>query len=381
MPVVSLPAQAGEIIGSSPIRFAERFVERPWGGDGLARLFGKALPPGRLVGESWEISAFPGHATVVSGGPLAGVPLDELCAGHPVEVLGQSLVDRGVGAFPLLVKFISAGDVLSVQVHPDDAYAWSREGMPWGKCEMWYVLDALPGARLACGFSRELSPPAFAEIALNGDISRYLNWVDARQGDVVLIPPGCVHALGAGIAVYEVQESSDLTYRIHDWGKVGFDGLPRTLHLDRAGEVTDFGLVSPRRAKPLSVESDGMERQFLAACSHYAVERVIVSGASEETDRRGSFSILTGVEGSGCIVDTTGCSTHIRRGETLLLPASLGAYRVEMGQTPLTFIRSSVPDLMADVVEPLRGSGYSDCEIARLGGEGRVNDLARLLQG
>lgn len=377
--MLSLPAGAKEIIGGSPIRFSERLVERPWGGDGLSRLFGKVLPPGRPIGESWEVSAYPGEATVVACGPLAGISLDQLCAAYPLEILGERLVERGVREFPLLAKLICSGDILSVQVHPDDDYARSRDGMPWGKCEMWYVLDAEPGARIACGFSQDLSPSAFVQAALDGDIGRFLNWVDARQGDVVLLPPGCVHAMGAGVAVYEIQESSDLTYRVYDWGKVGLDGLPRELHLDKAREVTDFSLVSPRRAEALSADSRGAERQFLAACSHYAVERVTLSAMSEEIGCSGSFSILTAVEGSGSVTNPGGHSTHLRSGETLFLPASLGACRIERERT-LTFLRTSVPDLLTDVVDPLRRSGHSDLEIARLGGEGRENDLARLLQ-
>jgi len=363
----------------SSLKFRDLFVERVWGGDGLARFFGKQLPAGRPIGESWEVSAYPGMTGVVTDGPCAGVSLDTLCREFPHEILGEQLLEQDIREFPLLIKFIDARELLSVQVHPDDAYARRYEKMPWGKCEMWYILQAEPGARLIYGLAEEVSPEEFLRAAEEGTIERYLHEVEVCAGDVMVIPPGCVHALGGGIIICEVQESSDLTYRIYDWGRVGLDGRPRALHLDKALEVIDFSLLRPKKGYPLTVSDQRGDRQYLSACQHYAVELITIEGKWEDPDDRRAFHVLSVVEGTGRVVDSQGSETGFRKGESLLLPAMAGNYRVEADRGVFRIIRAYVPDLVRDIIEPLRRYGFSDDEIVGLGGEGRRNDLAKLL--
>jgi mannose-6-phosphate isomerase len=204
--------------------------------------------------------------------------------------------------------------------------------------------------------------------------------VGVCEGDVIVIPPGCVHALGGGIIVYEVQESCDLTYRIYDWGRVGFDGKPRGIHLDEALEVTDFSLVCPKKGSPLVISDGGVERRYLAACQHYAVQLITISEELGEKNNHRVFQILSAVEGSGRIIDRAGGQTVLRRGESLLLPATIGTYQIESDGETFTIIRVYVPDLLEDIVKPLREYGFSDDEIVGLGGEGRRNDLAKFLE-
>jgi len=247
--------------------YFRRGEETPWGGALLRGAFGKPAPDGP-VGESLEISALPGRESVVRNGELAGKSLSEVLA-----LWGEALTGRP-GEFPLLLKLLDAREPLSVQVHPGDGYALEHEGKP-GKSEAWVVLYAEPGATLCCGL-KDGAPPLDALIA-SGELENWLNWIDARPGDVFYLPNGTVHALGAGLVCYEIQQPSDATYRVWDWGRVGADGRPRDLHVEKALDVSVPGRrLSKARGATELVEGGSATHYILD--KHFQLSRLNVSG-------------------------------------------------------------------------------------------------------
>ena len=222
-----------------PLTFTPQFRDYLWGGRTLEQ-FGRQLPPG-IVAESWEISGHPSSPTAVDAGAYRGRLLTDL-----VVELGRDLVGRrsqdalARGKFPLLVKLLDARQDLSVQVHPDDEYALAHEGGELGKTEMWYVLRAEPGARLIYGLRRGVTPGQVADALRRGEVEAVFAYLPVRAGDAIFVPAGTVHALMAGLVVVEIQQNSDTTYRIFDWGRRGPDGQPRALHIDKALDVIDF---------------------------------------------------------------------------------------------------------------------------------------------
>jgi len=228
-----------------PLEFTPVFQDYIWGGRRLATLFGRQLPDG-IVAESWEISGHAKAATSVVGGRWDGKSLPEV-----LDALGEVLVGTDArdclarGRFPLLVKLLDAHRDLSVQVHPDDAYAAVHEGGELGKTEMWYVLYADPGSELIYGLAQGVTPATLAEALQRGAVETQLHRLPIHAGDLFYIPAGTVHALLAGAVVVEIQQNSDATYRLYDWGRLGDDGRPRPLHVDKALEVIDWG----RRAR------------------------------------------------------------------------------------------------------------------------------------
>jgi mannose-6-phosphate isomerase len=264
-----------------PLTFEPVFRDYIWGGRNLERLYGRVLPPG-ITAESWEISGHPSSPTRVDAGPLAGLTLPQV-----QERLGEQLVgtcspwatDRE--KFPLLVKLLDANDRLSVQVHPPDAYALAHEDGELGKTEMWFVLHAEPGAELIYGLSQGTTAEAFRAALQSGTLSDYLHRLPVTAGDTVFVPTGTVHALLGGVVVAEIQQNSDTTYRVYDWGRMGADGKPRPLHVDKALEVIDYSIVRPQASVPVPLsEEDGLRRSELARCPYFVVEKVDLEHAA-----------------------------------------------------------------------------------------------------
>ena len=228
--------------GRRPLLLSPAFKDYIWGGNRLKRDWGKRTDMTPLA-ESWELSCHEAGLSVIAEGAYAGRTLGEYLAEHPQDAGTKA---QNAGAFPLLIKLIDAAGPLSVQVHPDDAYAREFEHS-LGKSEMWLVLDASEGAGIYYGFKRE-TPLAEMRAAIeNNTLTELLNWVPAKTGDCFFIPAGTVHAIGAGLMVAEVQQSSNLTYRVYDYGRVGADGRPRDLHIDKALAVARRAAERPRR--------------------------------------------------------------------------------------------------------------------------------------
>lgn len=294
-----------------PLRLLPIFDRRPWGRRDLSPWF---EPTQELIGEIWYYDRNP-----TSEGPT----LEALIGQHGAALLGPR-VDTPL--FPILVKFIFTADKLSVQVHPDDEYARRQEGQ-WGKIEMWYVLRADAGARLALGLREPISPERFRAAALTGEIEQLLDWREIHPGDVFVIYPGTIHALGPGVVVAEVQQNSDLTYRIYDYGR------PRPLHLEQAAQVARLGPY-PGCPPPQPLD-DGGKR--LAQTRYFAADLLEVPATFDYHPDPDRFHLLLVLEGSGRLGEEP-----IRAGQCWFIPAGCEALRLEADQ-PLRLLRSFYP--------------------------------------
>ena len=226
-----------------PLIFQPVFKERIWGGRELERIYGKKLPPGTVIGESWEISDRPGDASVIANGPLAGKDLRWLMENHASEILGDAKPAAG-GRFPLLCKILDARDKLSLQVHPPANKAAELGGEP--KTEMWYIADAAPDASLYVGLKHGVTRAEFERKISDGSVAECFHRVPVRAGDTMFLPSGRVHAIGSGLVIFEIQQNSDTTYRVFDWNRVGLDGKPRELHIAQSLASIDFNDFEPK---------------------------------------------------------------------------------------------------------------------------------------
>jgi len=356
-----------------PLRFEEILKEKIWGGRRLADLFGKPLPPDALIGESWEISDREGDQSVVADGPLKGATLHELTVQHGERLVGKAALAKG--RFPLLFKIIDAGQRLSVQVHPGDELAIRYNEPDPGKTEMWYVLAAEDGAQLMLGLQPGVGKQEFREAAEAGRLEQQLNYVTVKAGDAFFLPAGSVHAIGAGIVLAEIQENSDLTYRVYDWGRVGADGKPRELHLDKALTAIDFDVPCLQRTGGVTVTEGDNSRTVLAACRYFATEIVDVAASYAAECTGHTFTIVFFVQGSPRLL-WEGGELEVRVGESLLIPAELLEWRVE---GPSRFLKFYVPDLIEDIVKSLAERGISARRIKELGGDPVEGDVAAAL--
>ena len=224
-----------------PLTFHPLFKERVWGGRNLETLYRKSLPPGIPIGESWEISDRPGDESVIANGPLAGKNLRWLMEHHERDLLGGAASQNG--RFPLLIKILDAQDKLSLQVHPPPQKAAELGGEP--KTEMWYIVRAAPAAELYVGLKRGVTRQDFERKIQMGDVAGCFHRVPVKAGDAMFLPSGRVHAIGAGLVLFEIQQNSDTTYRVFDWNRVGLDGKPRELHIAQSLASIDFTDYEP----------------------------------------------------------------------------------------------------------------------------------------
>lgn len=335
----------------TPLRTERRLVEPIWGGTRLASWLNLPEPRPARLGETWQVF----DANVVVEGPLAGRTLAELAAEHGAALVGERSARRYGADFPLLAKFIDANDRLSIQVHPDDAYAHSREAHTGfhGKTEAWYILDAAPGATVTYGLSRPSSREEFAAAVAAGTVEELMGQLPVAPGDVVFVPAGTLHAINAGIVLFEIQQKSDLTYRVYDYGRRDAKtGQPRELHLEKALEVSSFAPAPGGKVAPLALEPG---RDLLIACEYFALERW--AGAAPRGGRTdpGSFEILTLIAGDGEL-GWAGQRMRLAQGDSVVLPASLGEWALAPSGAELTFLRAYVPDLDALAAEALRAA-------------------------
>ena len=307
--------------------FAPVFKEKIWGGDKIRTVLGKEYPGLANCGETWEVSAIESGESVVASGPLAGLGLRELVARYGPRLLGEGIYSKYGKEFSLLVKFISADDDLSIQVHPGDAMA-RRYHAGRGKAEMWYVLDADPGAGLISGFIRPVTREEYLGYFHSGHLEDILQRVPVKKGDCFFLPPGRVHSIGRGILLAEIQQSSDITYRIYDFNRRDTSGHPRELHVEKALEAMDFSASGDPKVhyRP----QDG-EWTPLVDCPYFStgllrctkpLHRDIASGDS--------FIIYTCVAGTATIRASNG-ALNIRMGECVLIPASLPSAEIVPG--------------------------------------------------
>ncbi len=293
--------------------------EMIWGGRGLQLHYNKPLPPGKSIGESWEVSAYPDMESTVAAGPLAGQPLRQLVEIHGHELLGRTVYNRYDGEFPLLVKLLDAQKDLSIQVHPDDAYARMKNIGNFGKMEAWYVLHSDNG-QIACGLKDGVDKPAFVEAIRNNRVEDAVQFFTARPGDVIFIPPGTVHALCRGVMVYEVQQSSDLTFRIYDYNRPGSDGKPRELHIENALEVITFGESSRAPVSWCDLPGATSNHTLLIESEHFRLERCNPPERKTEHSAYPSLAAVTFLEGNAEITSARE-SYPGKKGDTFLIRA------------------------------------------------------------
>lgn len=307
----------------------------------MGELFGKRLPEGN-IGESWEISAHPQHVSRVAEGPLCGQSLDDLCTCHANELIGsQRPAD---GRFPLLIKLLDCRDWLSVQVHPTDEIANRLLPGERGKTEAWVILEADAGARIYAGFKPGTTQPDLEGHLTHGTVERCLHSFAPRPGDCLFLPAGTVHAVGGGVVMAEVQQSSDATFRLFDWNRVGADGQPRALHLREALESIDWqqGPVRPIPGRNVPAPT-GARMEHLVHCRYFTLDRFVVDPALE-LPARGALTIWMMVDGVAELQGRDGSFFNIRRGQTILLPASGPSLRWQAGLgAPATLLRIALP--------------------------------------
>lgn len=327
-----------------PIRLEASLHETIWGGRRLERDGWKSLPPGDiLIGEAWETEI----STVAQNEPYRGKMLGTLVEELGSALLGEQAISIFGNRFPLLAKFIDANDNLSVQVHPDDTYAALHEQSKLGKTEYWYILAAEPGATIIHGFKSPTTCAQVHEAIRHETLEQLLHQETVQVGDVIFVPAGTVHAIGRGVMLYELQEYSDITYRMYDYGRCTAAGTPRQLHIEQSLAVSHFG-VSPR-VKVISVQLAGgsdYDERCLAACKYFVTCEMTLSQKNArpgyvEGRTEKSCIILSSL---GAEVDVhfgtslTG-SEHLSRGETMVLPAALGSYRIEgVGRFLLSYV-------------------------------------------
>ena len=300
-----------------PMKFVPRFKEKIWGGDRMKTVLGMNFSPLKNCGEAWIISGVPGSETIVSNGFLRGNELNELVEVYMEDLVGEAAFDTYGNEFPLLVKFIDSNDSLSIQVHPDDALA-ARRGLGNGKSEMWYILEADPGSEIISGFNRKMDVKTYLEFLEKNRLTDILNKEKAKKGDVFFIPAGRIHALGPGILLAEIQQTSDTTYRIYDWDRVDDEGKSRELHLDLALEAIDFATPDSYRTPYKNVLN---KTTSLVSCPQFSTQILAIDKPlRKDYSELDSFVIYVCVEGS-LRVECGASPETLRKGECLLIPA------------------------------------------------------------
>ncbi|MCX6046978.1 MAG: class I mannose-6-phosphate isomerase [Chloroflexi bacterium] len=306
-----------------PLTFDPIFKDYPWGGRNLGEKLGRAIPEG-IVAESWEIAAHPNGSSTVNNGALAGLTLPQV-----QEKLGLALVGKrneaalAAGKFPLLIKFLDANRWLSVQVHPDDTYALAHGG-DWGKTEMWVFLDAEPQAEIIYGFKPGVTREKFAQAVTEGKTTDLLHRLPVKAGDVAFVPSGAIHALGPGTLIAEIQQNSDVTYRIDDWGR------PRPLHIEQSLDVLDFDLVEPSALQPkVLLDDGGLRIEQIGQCDYFETERLTIpDGSSFYGFCDGATFEIWAVLSGEVTLSWQGEPMTIKAVNWVLLPADLGEFQM-----------------------------------------------------
>ncbi len=303
------------MIEKAPIVFTPYLKSVIWGGDKICRYKGISQPEPN-IGESWEISAVPGHESVVSEGIYKGMRLPELIDLFGAELLGEKVMQRYNGKFPLLIKLIDAADNLSVQVHPDDSLAMQRHNS-LGKTEMWYIIQADEGAKIYAGLNTVMTPEDYVKRVADGTFAETLAVHNSHADDVFFLPAGRVHAIGAGNLLAEIQESSDITYRIYDYNRRDAAGNQRELHTEQAKDAIDYTIHDEYKNPPVLASMPDCE---IVKCDHFTTDRILLENEIILDFNKDSFSVLICLEGDVLLRYPKG-TMKIKAGQTLLIPA------------------------------------------------------------
>ncbi|MCM1021708.1 MAG: class I mannose-6-phosphate isomerase [Muribaculum sp.] len=317
-------------ITKAPICFVPYLKSVIWGGNKICSY--KAIEqPYEKIGESWEISAVPGFVSVVESGEYRGMTLDELIAQFGAQLVGEEVMKKYGGKFPLLVKLIDANDNLSIQVHPDERLARERHNSQ-GKTEMWYIIAAEKGAKIYSGLNKEITPLQYESMVADGTFINVVDSYRSAPGSVFYLPPGRVHSIGAGNLLVEIQESSDITYRIFDYNRRDASGNPRQLHTDLAKDAIDYAVAA--NSKSLITPENKPDAE-LVACPSFSVRRVIVNAPTQLEFNPASFTIIMCIEGNISLRYGAGLMP-LPEGHTVLLPAVMNEITLEGLGTVIT---------------------------------------------
>jgi mannose-6-phosphate isomerase len=300
--------------GTYPYVLDPKLTTQVWGGDELVRVYGKHGDPNARLGESWECW----DTDRVTNGALAGATVGDLRGRLGAALLGDLDPAR---IFPVLTKIITAHDWLSVQVHPDDAYAQRVEHQPFGKTECWYVLDAQPNAEIVYGWTRDTSRAEYERRVADGTLGELLRHIPLKTGDTVYIPHGLVHAIGPGVTVFETQQASDLTYRMFDYNRVGLDGKPRELHVQKAADVLNYKAATTGTLLQVPYRFEGLERVALIADAHFVVERIVAGSEPASMATQARPLILMSL-GAPLEVQSGDAKVTLPPYQTVLIPAA-----------------------------------------------------------
>lgn len=305
------------MIELAPIVFEPYFKNVIWGGNKICQYKGIAQPEPK-IGESWEISAIPGHESVVAEGVYKGLTIIDLIDRFPESLLGAKVIEKYGKKFPLLVKLIDAADNLSVQVHPGDKLAASRHNS-LGKSEMWYIIDSDKDAKLYVGLKTRLTPDEYITRVAEGKFAETLAVHNPKPGDVFFVPAGRVHTIGPGNLLAEIQESSDITYRIYDYDRRDANGNQRELHTELAKDAIDYTVCDKYESNH---PSDDNKDCVIVSCEHFVTRRILLDGDAAINLNRDAFSVLMCIYGNTKLHYPGGCMT-VTKGSTVLIPAAM----------------------------------------------------------
>ncbi len=309
-----------------PLTFQPIFKKRVWGGRSLARLYGKFLPTGAPIGESWEISDRPGDTSVVAHGSLTGKDLHWLVENHRSDLLGGVRLEGG--RFPLLIKLLDAQEKLSLQVHPPATKSAELHGDP--KTEMWFIAEAAPGAELYVGLKPGVTRANFEQRIRDGSVAECFHRVPVSAGNTMFLPSGRVHAIGAGLVIFEIQQNSDTTYRVFDWNRVGLDGQPRELHVAQSLASIDFNDFEPALASGEEISATNCHVRKLVSDPLFNVELFHAQNDGVISLPASRMQIIGVVAGEVRVSESS--TPVLRAGDFCLLPACLP--KVELIATP-----------------------------------------------
>lgn len=311
-----------------PLKFEPILKDKIWGGKKLGSVLNKPIGSSENCGESWEISGVEGNISVVSDGELKGMNLVELIEEFKDDLIGEGVYQSFGTKFPLLIKFIDANDDLSIQVHPDDELGMKRHNS-FGKTEMWYVVDAEEGATLISGFNKPTSKEEYLEVFESGNLTDILNRENVQNDDVFFLPAGRVHTIGKGLLIAEIQQTSDITYRIYDFDRVDADGNGRELHVEEAVDAIDYNFYDEYK----TVYDRTAEEVEIGNSPYFITNKLVIKDSiSRNYSKFDSCIILMCLEGNG-VIKYGDESISYKLGDSILIPNSIQSINIEPGTT------------------------------------------------
>ena len=314
-----------------PFKFEPYLKSVLWGGEKIAKYKG-IVTDQHNIGESWEISGVDGHESVVAEGDDKGLNLRQIIEKYKGDLVGNAVYAKYGDTFPLLVKIIDAKGDLSVQVHPDDTLAKARHNS-YGKTEMWYIIDAEEGAPIYAGLSKQITPEEYEKLVAENAIMDVIARHDSHAGDLFFLPAGRIHAIGAGNLLAEIQQTSDITYRVYDFDRRDANGNPRELHTEQAKDAIDYTVYPEYKSE---YDRNGKSATPLVKCQYFDVKREIIDGVSTIDASTDSFMIIMCLGGEATITDNLGGVTHVKKGESILVPAVITSMKAEGKATFMT---------------------------------------------